>query len=285
MFLIKTPSANKESGGMETYALYGPSGTGKSTSALHLAHNYQIPAIIDDGILIYHGRKIAGVSAKYAKTTIQAVKRAIFFYEDHAQTVRQAITENGITKILILGTSKKMVERIAHALEIEPINHYIPIDEIRSSSEIKAALYTRQMEGKHVIPIPYIQVEQDFFSRLIAQGKKIFSQRKEVIGENTIVQPDFQSGRIHINESVLKKIIILSCSHLSDTIQFGKIDVALSDKPTVSVRVQLSVPLGTNLLQFSEEIRKRILNAYVEHLNIELNKTHILIEKIHLLPA
>lgn len=76
---------------METYALFGPSGTGKSTSALHLAHNHNIPAIIDDGILIYRGRKIAGVSAKYEKTTIQAVKRAIFFYEDHAETVRQAI--------------------------------------------------------------------------------------------------------------------------------------------------------------------------------------------------
>ena len=270
---------------METYALYGPSGTGKSTSALHLAHNQHIPAIIDDGILIYRGRKIAGVSAKYEKTTIQAVKRAIFFYEDHAETVRSTIKENGIDKILILGTSKKMVERIAHALDVEPIEHYIPIDEIRSSSEIKAALYTRQMEGKHVIPIPYIQVEQDFFSRLISQGKKIFSQRKEVIGENTIVQPDFQSGRVHINESVLKKIIMLSCSTLPGNIQFGKIDVALTDKPTVSVRVHLSVPLGTDLLLLGEEIRKRILNAYVEHLNIELNTTHVIIDKIHLLPA
>lgn len=270
---------------METYALYGPSGTGKSTSALHLAHNEQILAIIDDGILIYRGRKIAGVSAKYEKTTIQAIKRAIFFYKDHAEDVRHAIQKNHINKILILGTSKKMVERIAKALEIEPIEHYIPIDEIRSSSEIKAALYTRQMEGKHVIPIPYIQVEQDFFSRLIAHGKKIFSQRKEVIGENTIVQPDFQSGRIHINESVLKKIIILSCSSLSDQIQFGKIDVALSDKPTVTVHVQLAVSIGTDLLMLGDEIRKQILNAYVEHLNIELNTAHVIIDKIHLLPA
>jgi adenylate kinase family enzyme/uncharacterized alkaline shock family protein YloU len=270
---------------METYALYGPSGTGKSTSALHVAHNKKIPAIIDDGILIYRGRKIAGVSAKYEKNTIQAVKRAIFFYDDHANSVRQAIKELDIDKILILGTSKKMVDRIARTLEIEPIHHYIPIEEIRSSSEIKAALYTRKTEGKHVIPIPYIQVEQDFFSRLIAQGKKIFSPRKEVIGEHTIVQPDFQAGRIHINESVLKKIIILSCSQLPETINFGKIDVALSDTPTASVRVHVIVPKGTNLLQLGAKIRKRIADAYVEHLNIELNKIDVLIEKINLLPS
>lgn len=270
---------------MEIYALYGPSGTGKSSSALQLAHKHRIPAIIDDGILIYNGRKIAGVSAKYEKTTIRAVKRAIFFYEDHAQEIKKVIQEQSIDKILLLGTSKKMVNLIAEALEVQPIDHYIPIQEIRSSGEIKAALYTRQIEGKHVIPIPYIQVEQDFFSRLIAQGKKIFSQRKEVIGENTIVQPDFHSGRIHINESVLKKIVILSCADLSESLQFGRIDVSISDLPQVTARIHIKAQMGTNLLCIAEKIKNRISAAYIDHLNIELSATHIIIEKITLLPA
>ena len=49
---------------MEIYALYGTSGTGKSTSALQLAHRLEIDAIIDDGIFIHQGRKLAGTSAK-----------------------------------------------------------------------------------------------------------------------------------------------------------------------------------------------------------------------------
>lgn len=269
---------------MEIFALYGSSGTGKSSSSLQLAHKHQISAIIDDGILIYNGRKIAGTSAKYERNTIMAVKRAIFFYEDHAREVEQAIKDNHIEKLLLLGTSKKMVERIADALKVNPINHYIPIEEIRSSSEIKAALYTRQMEGKHVIPIPSIQVEQHFFSRLIAQGKKIFSQRKEVIGENTIVQPDFQSGRIHINETVLKKIVMLSCADLTDIVQFGKIDVTLSDQPMVTARIHVKAVAGTNLLHIGEKVREKISHAYIDHLNIELNATHLMIEKITLLP-
>ena len=63
---------------MEIFALSGPSGTGKSTSALSFAYEKKIPAIIDDGLLIVNGKKVAGTSAKFEKNTITAVKRATF---------------------------------------------------------------------------------------------------------------------------------------------------------------------------------------------------------------
>lgn len=269
---------------MEVYGLHGPSGTGKSTSALAVAHKYNIPAIIDDGLLIYKGRKVAGTSAKYEKTTIQAVKRAIFFYEDHANEVRQALHDHDIPRVLLLGTSKKMVNRIADALAIGPILKYISIDEIRSSSEIRAALYTRQMEGKHVIPIPHIQVEQHFFQRLIAQGKKIFSPRKEVIGETTIVQPDFQGGRIHVTENVLHKLVILSCRDMPE-VKFTKIDTVLSDLPHIDVDVQLALSSKKSLRTLGESIKQRINDAYIAHLNIELHAVNVRIAKLTLAGA
>ena len=49
---------------MEIYALVGPSGTGKSHHATELADELQISYIIDDGLLIHNGKKLAGVSAK-----------------------------------------------------------------------------------------------------------------------------------------------------------------------------------------------------------------------------
>ncbi|AMA71917.1 MULTISPECIES: isopentenyl transferase family protein [Aneurinibacillus] len=265
---------------MDVYALYGPSGTGKSSSALELAHKHKISAIIDDGLLIYKGRKVAGTSAKYERTTVQAVKRAIFFYKDHAQEVRKAIHEYEIERILLLGTSRKMVNRIADALELGPISKYIAIEDIRSSSEIKAALYTRRTAGKHVIPIPYIQVEQDFFRRLIARGKKFFSAKKEVIGETTIVQPDFGGGRVHVTEHVLRKLITLSCRDMQEVTNMTKIHVMLNDLPFVSLEVHLNVPRGTPLRQVAQEIHHRIYDAYVRHLNLELDTINITIGKL-----
>ncbi|GEN33382.1 MULTISPECIES: hypothetical protein [Aneurinibacillus] len=265
---------------MDVFALYGPSGTGKSTSALELAHKHKINAIIDDGLLIYKGRKVAGTSAKYERTTVQAVKRAIFFYEDHAAEVRQAIRDFHIDRILLLGTSRKMVDRIAAALEIEPISTYISIEDIRSSSEIKAALYTRRTAGQHVIPIPYIQVEQDFFRRLIARGKKIFSSKKEVIGETTIVQPDFGGGRMHVTEHVLRKLVTLSCKDMPEVENVSKINVTLNDLPSVSCEVHLNVSRGTSLPQVAHKIRRRVYDSYVQHLNIELHHIHIHIGRL-----
>ncbi|MCG4734992.1 ATP-binding protein, partial [Casaltella massiliensis] len=68
---------------MKVYALVGESGSGKSYKALELAYEKNINYIIDDGILIFKNKIIAGISAKQASTKIQAVKRAIFHDENH----------------------------------------------------------------------------------------------------------------------------------------------------------------------------------------------------------
>ncbi|MGV2720172.1 UNVERIFIED_CONTAM: isopentenyl transferase family protein, partial [Klebsiella pneumoniae] len=124
---------------MEIYALYGTSGTGKSSSALELAHRMNIDAIIDDGILIYQGRKVAGTSAKYEKTKIQAVKRAIFHYDEHAEEVRRSLEQIQPGRLLILGTSQRMITRIVEALHLPASIEYIPIEAIKPPQEIEAA--------------------------------------------------------------------------------------------------------------------------------------------------
>lgn len=267
---------------MEIYALYGPSGTGKSTSALALAHKYQIPAIIDDGLLIYQGRKVAGQSAKYEKTTVQAVKRAIFFWKDHAEEVKRALTQYPIERLLVLGTSKKMIHRIQEALEIPVIQHYISITDIRSSAEIKAALYDRGMQGRHVIPIPRVQVEQDFIGRLIAQVDKIFSSKREPIGETTIVHPQFHTGRIHVSEHALKKLAIHGCKELPFIVEFRKVKVTLEGTPTVEIDVKAQLELKDNLQEKAYAIQQHIYHAFLEYLDLQLENIHVHISQIEI---
>ena len=71
---------------MEVVAFVGPSGTGKSHRAIGVAHNNNCDAIIDDGLLIKGTKILAGTSAKNETNRIQAVKRAIFTEDDHAET-------------------------------------------------------------------------------------------------------------------------------------------------------------------------------------------------------
>ena len=107
---------------MKVVAFVGPSGTGKSHRAIGIAHKNNCDAIIDDGLLIKGTKILAGTSAKNETNRIQAVKRAIFTEEDHAEAVRQALAGNDVRRLLILATSDNMIEKIVKRLELpEPV--------------------------------------------------------------------------------------------------------------------------------------------------------------------
>ncbi|BBU39649.1 ATPase [Aeribacillus pallidus] len=273
---------------MRVFALVGRSGTGKSTSALSFAHSKNIPAMIDDGLLIYKGRKAAGSSAKYEKNYITAIKRAVFFYEDHRKEVQNAIKALDIHSLLIIGTSTKMVDQIAETLQLGKITKYYKIEEIRSSKEINMALYVRKTEGKHIIPIPYVQVEQNILKKIIMKGKKIFSTQKEEIGETTIIRPRFHQGTIHISEHVLKQIISHACTSVETVKKCHRIDIALNELPNIKITLTIFYPLDEALPVIAEKIQQKVAEDFLKFLNIELNSITIHISKLsmeHSYPA
>lgn len=253
---------------MEIYALYGTSGTGKSSSALELAHRMNIDAIIDDGILIVEGRKVAGTSAKYEKTKIQAVKRAIFHYDDHAAEVRSILGKLEPNRLLVLGTSRKMIRRITEALALPSPVEYIPIESIKPQQEIEAARYFRETLGKHVIPIPRVEVEKDFLQRLIASAQQIFSSKKEVIGETTVVHPPFSGGRIVIHPQVLRKIVQATCDRFDEVAHIQKSGYTFDDLPRLQISLALKVPFDTYIPSLVRDIQSALHKETSYCLNI-----------------
>ncbi|QDX91397.1 hypothetical protein EEL30_02795 [Brevibacillus laterosporus] len=231
---------------MQVYALYGPSGTGKSTSALSLAHSRHIDAIIDDGILIYEGRKVAGYSAKYENTKIRAVKRAIFHFSDHVDEVQRVLHKLPIEKVLILGTSTRMIGKIVTALDLPEVIEYIPIEAIKPEKEIEAARYVRETMGQHVIPIPRVEVEKDLFKRIVDSAWQIFTSKKQV-GETTVVQPSFSQGRIQIHEQVLRKLVQQACYRHSAVVKVQKVDYTFQAMPRLQVTLIVQAKLGEDL--------------------------------------
>ncbi len=267
---------------MQVYALYGTSGTGKSTMALRLAHQMQIDAIIDDGILIYQGRKVAGTSAKYEKTKIQAVKRAIFYYPGHAEEVGRTIRHLPINRLLIIGTSRRMINRIMEALKLPDVAEYIPIESVKPPEEIQAAQYIRETQGKHVIPIPRVEVEKDFLHRLIASAQKILSPKKEVIGETTIVHPTFSGGRIQIYEQVLKKIVQFTCYRYAEVAHVHKTVYTFVDLPRFTISITLRLPFGTPFQPIISKLQRALYDEMTFCLNIAPASIDIQISSLQL---
>ena len=210
---------------MDVIALVGPSGTGKSHRALWVARNNGADAIIDDGILIKDGKVIGGTSAKKEKNRIMAVRRAIFVLPGHASAVRKAIAESLPRRILLLGTSENMVQKIAKTLRIGPVSKIIRIEDIASKKDMEIAKYHRLKRGEHIIPVPSIELKPHFSGYLIDPIKSFFktsSSRRRRLGERSIVRPVFSYyGKLVIDDSVIKNIVHIVAEKLDEVYRVG----------------------------------------------------------------
>ena len=143
-------------------ALVGESGTGKSFKSKLLAQKYGIDAIIDDGLLIKDDKILGGKSAKTEKTYMGAVRIALFDDKEHRDEIARILKKSHIKKILLLGTSEKMVIKIAARLQLPQPSKIIKIEDIATREEIDKAIRSRQVEGKHVIPVPAIEIKRNY---------------------------------------------------------------------------------------------------------------------------
>lgn len=214
---------------MDVIALVGPSGTGKSHRALVVAHEQKADAIIDDGILIQNGKIIAGQSAKREQSKIMAVRRAIFILPGHAEEVHAAIEKVKPHRILILGTSENMVHKIAKILGLPPIHKIIHIEDIASQKEMEKAQYHRLKEGKHIIPVPTIELKPHFSGYLIDPIQSFFKKSRTSrrrLGEKSIVRPVFSYyGKLIIDDSVVKSIVARLVGEKEYVTRVGKVKV------------------------------------------------------------
>lgn len=266
---------------MKVYSLSGPSGSGKSSSALEFAFEHGIEAIIDDGLLIRKGKKIAGTSAKFEKNTITAVRRAIFQDVEHRNEVKEAIETHDIQSILIIGTSKKMTKKIAEQLEIGPIDRFYTIEDIRSSKEIQLAKFIRTTQNKHLMPIPYRQVEQNFFKRLIQRGFDIFTKNRVKVGETTIVRPDFHRQTIEISHQVYVDIIRHSAVYHPVVAKVESVQYTMKNYfPCIYITLYLKAPVRYDVPKTMEELQRKVSKDFHRHFEFEPAEIKIFIKGI-----
>lgn len=263
---------------MLIFSLSGKSGTGKSTIALQFAHEHKIDAIIDDGLLIVHGQKVAGTSAKFEKNTVTAVRRAIFQEDWHKAEVLKALEEADVTSMLIIGTSDKMTRKIARRLDLGEITHFYYVDDVRSNREIQMARFIRETQGEHVMPIPHIQVEQNFFKRLILKGMDIFSTSREKLGETTIVRPDFHQETIAIGRSVYLDVISYIIEQHPYVTKIDQLNFSMVRLPRISVTIHIKAPVNYDVLAAIYDLQVKIAQQFEHHFSLEPEAIDVMIK-------
>ncbi|MDR3337254.1 MAG: hypothetical protein LBT16_08635 [Treponema sp.] len=272
---------------VKVYALIGESGTGKSFRAKLVAQKYGIDFIIDDGLLIRDNRILAGHSAKKEKTFLAAVKAALFDEKAHRDEVARKLQSDKFRKILLLGTSEKMVNKIASRLQLPAPGKIIKIEDIASQEEIEKAIRARRIEGKHVIPVPSIEVKRNY-PNIFYDAIRIFKHKgvRSALGripkmhEKSVVRPEYSKrGKVIISEAALSQMVIHCVDEFNSSIRIKKI-VVKDDDAGYRLVITIDVPFGTQLGGNIHELQQYVIENIERYTGILIEEVNIIIDKI-----
>ena len=283
------------------FAFFGPSGTGKSFRAKLVAQQYGIKTIIDDGLLIHADEILAGKSAKLEKNYMGAVRTALFDDKEHRDSVARSIQKNRIKKILILGTSEKMVNKIAVRLQLPLPEKYIRIEEIATPEQMEEARRSRQIEGKHVIPVRAYEVKNQSYSKIFYDSIRVSTAKNKffatILGkflgktesspsqntklfEKSLVRPAFsQQERKEISHAVLAQMTMSFIGEFNEHVRIKKLTVK-NEKSGYTFIMTVDVPLGRELTQISEELKAFVISMIEKKLKLRIEDVYIVVDKL-----
>lgn len=235
---------------------------------------------------------MAGSSAKAEETTVAAVKRAIFHDPIHAAEVRARIGQLQPKKILILGTSEKMIDRITAALNLPAVKYKIFIQDIATPEQIELA-QTMRREGKHVIPLPSIEVKKDLpnywidsiFSFMTKKNKdkekdKEKDKSRLSSEDKCIVRPRFsQLGRLTISENAIEQIVRHNLNLQEEFDHGAKIQVDMNDFG-VSIYCEMKIRYGIPIQAAIEQFQIHTIHDLDEMTNLTVLRIDVRITGI-----
>ncbi len=273
--------------GFTVMALVGGSGTGKSFRAKLLAQKNNIDAIIDDGLLIQDDKILAGHSAKREKTFLAAVRVAVFDDKSHRDEIARAIKKHNLKRVLILGTSDKMVNKIAMRIQLPVPSKIVRIEDIASKEDIERAIRSRHVEGKHVIPVPSLEIKrsypQIFYDTVrvkLAKKLPVISPNNTKVYEKSVVRPEFsKKGRVSISEAALSQMVMHCVSEFDAEVNIKKITIKTNSQG-YKIIITTDVPFGTQLAGKIHSLQKYVIENIEHFTGIYIEEVNIIVDKI-----
>ena len=271
---------------MKVYAFVGPSGTGKSYRAQMVAGEKDTHFIIDDGLLIKDNEVVAGESAKKATTKVATVKHALFYEDEEKQEIIKALKKYKPQSILILGTSDGMVQKIAANLGLPEISETTYITDVATKQEMETARRIRVTEGKHVIPVPSIEVKRNYPQIFYDAMRVLFKKKTPAPGSNnkmiekSVVRPEFsKKGRVEISEGALSQMIIHCILEFDSNIVIKKLTIK-TDAQGYRLVLCVDVPFGNQLTGTIYRLQQYIIENVERYTGILIEEVNIIIDQI-----
>lgn len=250
---------------IQVYGLTGRSGTGKSYQSMNICRDRDIESIIDDGLFIYRNTVMAGHSAKRDENKMTAVKTAIFYDENLRKSVSEKIREVAPKSILIIGTSESMVRKIQSRLELPEIMEMIHIEDVVDEDAIATALRQRRERGKHVIPVPTVEIKGQFSGYFMVPLKMIrnISERSNRYAdpekiEKSVVRPTYSYlGEFSISNKAVHDLILYAARLSKDVVEVLQADVKKQEQG-VLLEITVILEYGKSLPEMVEHLQQTV---------------------------
>ena len=212
------------------------------------------------------------------------MKTAVFDDDAHREEVIEALLKEKYKKILIIGTSEKMVNKIAQRLNLPPVTKVFHIEEVASEEEIETAMRIRYTEGKHVIPVPSIEITRNYpqivyDSMKVFFGKRIPFKKKQSF-EKTIVRPEFsRPDKDAVNENILMQMVKHCIDEYDKVIKVKRVRTTALKNNEYDINVTLQVPLRHYIGQTMSELQEYIADCIEKYGGIMVHQVSIEIEE------
>ena len=156
-----------------------------------------------------------------------------------------------------------MIDRITEALGLPQVKYKIFIQDIATPEQIELA-QTMRREGKHVIPLPSIEVNKDLpiywidsiFGFMTKKNKEKDKDKSGSMAadDKCIVRPRFsQLGRLTIAENAIEQIVRYNLLQQEEFDRGAKIQVDMSDFGVsiyCEMKIRFGIPIQSAIEQF-----------------------------------
>ena len=172
--------------------------------------------------------------------------------------VRSALEDLDIQRVLVLGTSVSMIQRIFHGLGLPEPSLILDIRDL-ASEEIRSPVARRQ-EGKHVIPAPAFEVKKTFSGYLV-DPLKIFvraREKKSAVMERSVVRPTYSYfGSFYIADNVVMQIATRICSEIEGVKRVLRVLVLTTGDGAI-LEVELVLKYGAEVFAVMREVQSKL---------------------------
>ncbi len=176
-----------------------------------------------------------------------------------------------------------MVEKIAAVLDFKGIDEIIYIDDIASKEEINMAREERMKHGKHVIPVPTLELKRDFSGYFLDTFKVLLKRRgKEIeMAEKTVMRPSFSyMGKYTIANKALVQIISHVTADIEGVYKVNRIKIT-KYRQGVAIDVDVTLDYGVHVVETSSTIQGKVKGDMEQMTRINVLSFNVNVKAVH----